>query len=92
MAAAVAQLDLVICIDSAVAHLAAALGKPCWVLLPSFSTDWRWLEDRADSPWYPDLMQLWRQPSGNDWSPVLLQVRDALQALSAAAPPSGQQE
>lgn len=85
LAAAISQLDLVICIDSAVAHLAAALGKSCWLLLPSFMTDWRWLEDRADSPWYPEVMQLWRQPSGNDWSPVILEVRDALHGFSAEA-------
>ena len=85
-AAAIAQLDLVISIDSAVAHLAAALGKPCWLLLPSFMTDWRWLEERTDSPWYPGVMQLWRQPTGTDWTPVVLQVREALRALSATAP------
>ncbi|MCW2312896.1 tetratricopeptide repeat protein [Rhodoferax antarcticus] len=92
MAAAIGQLDLVICIDSAVAHLAAALGKPCWLLLPSFSTDWRWLEGRADSPWYPGVMQLWRQPSGNDWSAVVLQVRDALRALGTETPRSTYQK
>lgn len=85
LAAAIGELDLVISIDSVVAHLAAAMGKPCWLLLPSLMTDWRWLEERADSPWYPGVMQIWRQPTGNDWSPVVLQVRDALRALSATA-------
>jgi hypothetical protein len=53
VAAIVAQLDLVITIDTAVAHLAGALAKPCWVLLPASRTDWRWLHERQDSPWYP---------------------------------------
>ena len=61
-AAVVANLDLVICVDTAVAHLAGALGKPCWVLLPDYKTDWRWLTERTDSPWYP-TMRLFRQTS-----------------------------
>ena len=78
-AAAIVQLDLVICVDTAVAHLSGALGKPCWVLLPAFLTDWRWLEQRSDSPWYPDALRLFRQPSGADWTPVVQLVREALQ-------------
>lgn len=78
-AAAILQLDLVICVDTAVAHLAGALGKPCWVLLPAFLTDWRWLEERSDSPWYPGALRLFRQPQGADWTPVVQLVRAALQ-------------
>jgi len=78
-AAAIAQLDLVISVDTAVAHLAGALGKPCWVLLPAFLTDWRWLENRSDSPWYPGAVRLFRQSQGAGWSPVVQLVREALQ-------------
>lgn len=78
-AAIIAQLDLVISVDTAVAHLAGALGKPCWVLLPAFMTDWRWLEQRSDSPWYPGALQLFRQPQEGGWAPVIQAVREALQ-------------
>jgi Flp pilus assembly protein TadD len=65
-------LDLVIAVDTAVAHLAGALGKPVWLLVQD-SPDWRWLLNRADSPWYPTL-RLFRQSHRGDWSPVLEQV------------------
>ncbi len=77
-AAIVAQLDLVISIDSAVAHLAGAVGKPCWILLPHWGTDWRWLHDRSDSPWYPGMVRLFRQTRPDDWPGVIQQVTEAL--------------
>lgn len=77
-AAVVAQLDLLISVDSAVAHLAGALGKPCWLLLPAHKTDWRWLNARGDTPWYPGVMRLFRQQQRGDWTPLIEQVRQAL--------------
>jgi hypothetical protein len=65
-------LDLVISVDTAVAHLAGALGKPVWLMVQD-SPDWRWLLNRADSPWYPTL-RLFRQSHRGDWRPVLEQV------------------
>jgi tetratricopeptide (TPR) repeat protein len=75
-AAIVAQLDLVICIDTAIAHLAGALGKPAFVLLP-YTPDWRWLGQREDTPWYPSL-RLVRQPKPQDWRSVMQKVRNTL--------------
>ena len=80
-AAVVACLDLVICVDTAVAHLAGALGKPCWVLLPDYKTDWRWLTERRDSPWYPEVMRLFRQSSMGDWTPVIADVVSELERM-----------
>jgi ADP-heptose:LPS heptosyltransferase len=68
----VAQLDLVITVDTAVAHLAGALGKPVWMLVP-FVSDWRWLRDRTESPWYP-TMRLFRQERRNEWGAVVERV------------------
>ena len=76
-AAVISQLDLVLCVDTAVAHLAGALGKPVWVLLPS-PADWRWLEGREDSPWYP-TMRLFRQSRRGEWAEVIERVKVALQ-------------
>ena len=72
-------LDLVLTVDSAVAHLAGAMGKPTWVLLP-FSPDWRWQIDREDTPWYP-TMKLFRQRKAGNWPEVLVRVKNALFAL-----------
>ncbi len=75
-AAAINNLDLVVSVDSSSAHLAGALGRPVWVLLP-FMPDWRWLLKRDDSPWYPS-MRLFRQDSPGDWNGVMERVRAAL--------------
>jgi hypothetical protein len=75
-AAQVAAMDLVITIDNSTAHLAGALGVPTWVLLP-FASDWRWLQAREDSPWYPTL-RLFRQPKRSDWQSVVQRVKSAL--------------
>ncbi len=80
-AAVLATLDLVITVDSAVAHLAGGLGHPVWVLLP-FAPDWRWLLGRDDSPWYPTA-RLFRQPVPGDWDAV---VQDVVTALGSVNP------
>jgi hypothetical protein len=75
-AALITQLDLVITIDTSIAHLAGGLGKKVWVLLP-YAADWRWMLDRTDSPWYP-TMRLFRQQAPGDWDSVMTHVRTAL--------------
>jgi tetratricopeptide (TPR) repeat protein len=78
-AAAIEQCDLVISVDTSVAHLAGALGKPVWVLLP-FIADWRWLWNRNDSPWYPTA-RLFRPSRRDDWEDVIAKVARELAAL-----------
>jgi hypothetical protein len=80
-AAVVAGLDLVIAVDTAVAHLAGALARPVW-LLSRYDACWRWLHDRRDSPWYPGL-RLYRQTAPGEWAPVLRAVATDLTALAA---------
>ena len=86
-AAAIAHLDLVLSVDTSVAHLAAAMGKPTWLLL-RHESEWRWLLDRADSPWYP-TMRLFRQTKNEGWAPVIRRVCERLNDLHHASPPAG---
>ena len=81
-AALVTALDLVISVDTSVAHLAGALGRPVWILLPQVP-DWRWMLEREDSPWYPTA-RLFRQDASRSWAPVLQRVRAELAARVAA--------
>ncbi|MDR3464781.1 MAG: tetratricopeptide repeat protein [Xanthobacteraceae bacterium] len=85
-AAAVAALDLVIVVDTSVAHLAGALGRPVWVLLP-YALDWRWLRDREDSPWYPG-MRLFRQHKPQAWEGVMARASAELARVAAGSVPS----
>ncbi|HUO00499.1 MAG TPA: glycosyltransferase family 9 protein, partial [Bradyrhizobium sp.] len=75
-AALISQLDLVISVDTSVAHLAGALGKPVWILL-THAPDWRWLLSREDSPWYPTA-RLFRQRESREWGSVVARLREAL--------------
>jgi tetratricopeptide (TPR) repeat protein len=86
-AALIAELDLIISVDTSIVHLAGALARPCWVLLP-FAPDWRWMLGRDDSPWYPTL-RLFRQPRPRDWPTVVTRVTSELQLLVANASPVG---
>jgi ADP-heptose:LPS heptosyltransferase len=79
-AAFMANLDMIISADTAVAHLAGAMGKPAGVLLP-FAPDWRWLLNRQDSPWYP-TMRLFRQPRPGDWETPVKQVAQQLRQMA----------
>jgi tetratricopeptide (TPR) repeat protein len=77
--AIISLLDLVVTVDTAVAHLAGAMGKPVWIMLP-YAPDWRWLLDRDDSPWYPTA-RLFRQPRPRDWDTVARRVTGSLSSL-----------
>jgi tetratricopeptide (TPR) repeat protein len=79
-AAALEALDLVIAVDTSTAHLAGALGRPVWMMLP-FALDWRWLRDREDSPWYP-TMRLFRQSTPRIWTDVIGRIRSKLSRLA----------
>ena len=85
-AALIACLDLVISVDTAVAHLAGALGKPVWVLLPDYKPDWRWLKERADTPWYPGVMRLYRQQG--DWTAVIADLTQDLSIMAIRTRPA----
>ena len=78
---ALLEVDLVITVDTMLAHLAGAAGRPVWTLL-AFAPDWRWMLSRADTPWYP-TMRLFRQPRANDWAGVFREVRRELEARLA---------
>lgn len=80
-AAAIAHLDLVISVDTAVAHLAGALGCPCWLLLPDYKTDWRWGAAGEATPWYPGVMRIFRQAEMGAWAEVVLRVREGLLSM-----------
>ena len=84
-AAIIANLDLVICIDSAIAHLAGALGKPTWIMLAA-RADWRWLRKSDGTPWY-QLTRLFRQKTLGDWEEVVARIGTALRSFAAAAAP-----
>ena len=78
-AAVIENLDLLISVDTAVPHLAGAMGKPVWLLL-SFAPDWRWQLDRDKSPWFP-TMRLFRQSRPGDWGPVVAAVYENLKNM-----------
>jgi ADP-heptose:LPS heptosyltransferase len=81
-AAAIQNLDLVISVDTAVAHLAGAMGRPVWTLL-KLAPDWRWLLGREDSPWYP-TMRLFRQERPGDWRAPVARLGEALRGFADA--------
>lgn len=87
-ASAISQLDLVITVDTSASHVAGALAKPVWVLLP-FAPDWRWMLERTDSPWYPTV-RLFRPAKPGDWTGVVAAVREALLEQSRAIQPVSQ--
>lgn len=88
-AAIIEQLDLVICVDTSTAHLAASLGKPCWVMLPEKDVDWRWMHERSDSPWYPHTLRLFRRAAGEAWPVTVERVRQACVERFCVANTSG---
>jgi Flp pilus assembly protein TadD len=91
-AAIVANLDLVIGVDTSAVHLAAALGTPAWVLLPEHKTDWRWLDARSDTPWYPRVMRLFRQTRPGDWGPAVAEIAAAWSTWAPGQPAADPRE
>lgn len=89
-ASLVGTLDLVITVDTMMAHLAGALGRPVWTLLP-YQSDWRWMLNREDSPWYP-TMRLIRQKKPGEWEPVIEKVKSNLAALITQSVPTGHRQ
>jgi ADP-heptose:LPS heptosyltransferase len=87
-AAIVSLCDLTVTVDTSVAHVAGALGRPLWVLLP-FAPDWRWTVDRDRSPWYPHA-RLFRQRALGDWQGVVAQVQNELRLLDAPTIPASE--
>ncbi len=81
------NLDMILTIDTSVAHLAGAMGKPVWTLVP-YSPDWRWLLKKEDSPWYP-TMRLFRQPKPGAWAPVIQKISDELKTYINHGPHEG---
>ena len=79
-----AELDLIISVDTSVAHLAGALGRPVWTLLP-FVADWRWGLESEETPWYP-TMRLFRQPAAGNWDAVIQRVAEELSRVVAVGP------
>lgn len=77
-AAVIKNMDLIISVDTSLVHLAGGLGTPTWVLIPSVA-EWRWLAHRTDTPWYPEIMRLFRQPATGDWNSVISDIVVALQ-------------
>jgi ADP-heptose:LPS heptosyltransferase len=84
-AALISQLDVVIAVDTSIAHLAGALGKPVWIVLP-FHPDFRWLRDRSDSPWYPTA-KLFRQTTEGAWADVFEQIASELERTISTRSP-----
>ena len=86
-AAVVENLDLIITVDTSMGHLAGALGKPAWILIPK-AADWRWMLEREDSPWYPSV-RLFRQPKPGTWDEPLDRLRAALRRELAGSRAEG---
>ncbi|HEY1411559.1 MAG TPA: glycosyltransferase family 9 protein, partial [Rhodopila sp.] len=86
-AALMENLDLIITVDTSMGHLAGALGKPCWILIPK-AADWRWMLEREDSPWYPSV-RLFRQQKPGAWDGPINRLRDALSQVLARSPTQG---